>query len=53
MPAEELLIHAGEYGLMGDAYPNVKKALKAAKDNAAKNDLVFVGGSTFVVADAL
>lgn len=53
MPAEELLIHAGEYGLNGEAYPNVKKALKAAKENAGKNDLVFVGGSTFVVADAL
>lgn len=53
MNSEELQVAAGEYGLKGAAFPTVKKALKAAKDQANKNDLVFVGGSTFVVADAL
>lgn len=44
---------AGEYGLQGLVYPSVSKALKAAGDNASEKDVVFVGGSTFTVADAL
>jgi dihydrofolate synthase/folylpolyglutamate synthase len=27
--------------------------MKAAKENANKNDFIFIGGSSFVVADAL
>jgi dihydrofolate synthase/folylpolyglutamate synthase len=53
MNAEELQVMAGEFGLKGAAFPTVKKAMKAAKDQANKNDLIFVGGSTFVVAEAL
>jgi len=53
MNAEELQVAAGEFGLKGATFPTVKKALKAAKDQANKNDLIFVGGSTFVVAEAL
>jgi dihydrofolate synthase/folylpolyglutamate synthase len=44
---------AAEYGLQGDAYPVVSLALHAAKANALKNDLVFIGGSTFVVAEVI
>ncbi|MDR0711789.1 MAG: bifunctional folylpolyglutamate synthase/dihydrofolate synthase [Prevotellaceae bacterium] len=40
-------------GLQGEEYPTVAQALRAAKANAAANDIVYVGGSTFVVADAL
>jgi len=53
MNAEELQVAAGEFKLKGAAFPSVRKALKAAKDQANKNDLIFVGGSTFVVAEAL
>lgn len=53
MNAEELQVAAGEFNLKGAAFPTVRKALKAAKDQAGKNDLIFVGGSTFVVAEAL
>ncbi len=42
-----------EHGLHGKTYPNVPEALSAAKEQAAKNDLIFIGGSTFVVADVL
>jgi len=42
-----------KYGLKGDAFGSVKEALKKAKSEAGKNDLIFIGGSTFVVADAL
>jgi dihydrofolate synthase/folylpolyglutamate synthase len=40
-------------GLMGNAYPNVKDAFKQAKKAAAKDDLIYVGGSTFVVAEII
>jgi dihydrofolate synthase/folylpolyglutamate synthase len=44
---------AGNSGLQGESYPDVNSALKAAKKNAGSNDLIFIGGSTFIVADAL
>jgi len=44
---------ATQEGLSGKVYPSVKDALLAAKLGAAKNDLIFVGGSTFTVAEAL
>jgi dihydrofolate synthase / folylpolyglutamate synthase len=51
---EKLLKDAAlEYGLHGDTFPSVKKALDAAISNASSRDLVFVGGSTFVVADVI
>jgi dihydrofolate synthase/folylpolyglutamate synthase len=40
-------------GLKGDAFPAVKIAVKAALAHAETEDLVFVGGSSFVVADYL
>lgn len=38
-------------GLRGQIYDSVKAALEAAKTAATEDDLVFVGGSTFVVAE--
>jgi len=49
----ELLQLASGLGLNGAAYPNVKEALKAARSNASVSDVIFVGGSTFIVAEAL
>ena len=40
-------------GLKGLTYPTVKSAFDTALANADNNDLVFVGGSTFVVAEIL
>ena len=40
-------------GLMGYSYPTVKEAVQAAKDWAVSTDFIFIGGSNFVVADAL
>ena len=45
--AEEALRH----GLSGKAYSSVGKAIVAAKLSAQKEDLIFIGGSTFVVAE--
>lgn len=53
MPFAALQTMAAEYGLEGDGYPTVALAYEAALDNAAKSDFVYVGGSSFVVADLL
>jgi dihydrofolate synthase/folylpolyglutamate synthase len=44
---------ANLFGLMGMSYPSVAIALKEARERAEENDLIFVGGSTFVVAEAI
>jgi dihydrofolate synthase/folylpolyglutamate synthase len=50
----EYLAEKGEqYGLTGKCYSSVHQALSAARENAEENDLIFVGGSTFVVAEIL
>ena len=53
MDAEELTKKAIKSGLKGAVHTSVKQALENAKKNAKKNDLIFVGGSTFVVAEIL
>ncbi len=50
---EELSAKAAKFGLKGNCYPSVRQALTEALSNAGKNDLVFVGGSNFVVAEVL
>jgi dihydrofolate synthase/folylpolyglutamate synthase len=50
---EELASKAIRFGLKGNCYTTVPEALYAALANADKNDLIFVGGSTFVVAEVL
>jgi len=42
-----------EHGFEGSIYPSVKDALKAAKQSASHEDLIYVGGSTFVVAEII
>ena len=42
-----------EFNLYGEVYPSVKEALHHAKLKATENDLVYVGGSTFVVAEII
>jgi len=53
LDAEELRQAAITAGLKGKTYPSVKEAYTAARKAAKKNDLVFVGGSTFIVAEIL
>jgi dihydrofolate synthase/folylpolyglutamate synthase len=52
-PADDLKALAEEAGLHGQAWPNVTEALAAAKGDADEKDLIFVGGSSFIVADLL
>ena len=53
MPAEELGRRAEAFGLHGAIYNNVALAYASAKKNATANDIIYIGGSTFVVADLL
>lgn len=53
LPAEEMAQKAYAANLQGSYYDNVQTALEAAKAKADKDDLIFVGGSSFIVADLL
>jgi dihydrofolate synthase / folylpolyglutamate synthase len=53
LPSKELAEQAASYHLKGSAYATVIAALNAAKEKAKKEDLIFVGGSTFVVAEII
>jgi dihydrofolate synthase / folylpolyglutamate synthase len=53
LPAKELKQAAMQMGLAGEAYPTVKEALHAAQQKATTDDLIFIGGSTFVVAEVV
>ncbi|MDX9928683.1 MAG: folylpolyglutamate synthase/dihydrofolate synthase family protein [Bacteroidales bacterium] len=50
---EILRSEAGRYGLTGKAFPDVRSAMLAAGHSALPDDVIFVGGSTFVVAEAV
>ncbi len=53
LPVEELYALAIQFNLNANMYESPAAALKAARANAAADDFIFVGGSTFVVADVL
>lgn len=53
LPAEEIRAIGISHGLKGNAYANVKEALSVAKKQAGEKDMIFVGGSTFIVADLI
>ena len=53
MEVELLTQNFNKRGYKGQGYDSVEKAFTAAKEQALKEDLIFVGGSTFVVAEVL
>lgn len=53
LDAGELAALAAAAGLNGTHYPTVAAAFSAARSAARPDDLVFVGGSTFIVAEVL
>ncbi len=44
---------AEKQGLRGDAFADVQKAVRAALNDASGQDFVYIGGSNFVVGEAL
>ncbi|WP_281980553.1 bifunctional folylpolyglutamate synthase/dihydrofolate synthase [Tenacibaculum mesophilum] len=53
LPVDKLKEEASEFGLMGEVFCSVSQSLEKAKVNASKEDMIYVGGSTFVVAEIL
>lgn len=53
LDAAILVKEAQRFGLTGAVFSSVQQALEAAKSAAASNDLIVVGGSTFVVAEVI
>jgi len=53
LDASLLLSQARGFGLVGEDYISIKNAYLAAIKAASAKDLIFVGGSTFVVAEVL
>jgi dihydrofolate synthase/folylpolyglutamate synthase len=53
LDANELKAEAKKFGLNGESYTSVYNALEMARNQANIKDLVFIGGSTFVVAEVI
>lgn len=51
LPADDLKQMACQFGLKGIAVPNVNQAIESAKKASSSEDMIFIGGSTFVVAE--
>lgn len=51
LPAAELAAQAAAFGLHGLVCGSVSEALAEARRQAAPDDVIFIGGSTFVVAE--
>ncbi len=51
MPSDQFSQEASRHGLKGECYPTVHDAYLAAKAASSEEDLIFIGGSTFIVAD--
>jgi dihydrofolate synthase/folylpolyglutamate synthase len=49
----KLKTEAAKYKLNGESFPNVKDAFDCAKARAKRSDLIFIGGSTFIVAEVV
>ena len=53
LDAEILKEKAKNFSIIGNSYCSVEEAYLQAKNNASKLDFIFVGGSTFVVAEII
>ena len=53
MPAADFAAKAASHGLSGITCNSVQDAVEKALAQAGQDDIIFIGGSTFIVADAL
>jgi dihydrofolate synthase/folylpolyglutamate synthase len=53
LPVADLVALSEKEGLLGATFPDIATAIQAAQANASPADLIFIGGSSFVVADVL
>lgn len=52
-PVKKIAEEAKEYGLYGKCYETVKDAYMTALKDAGEEDFIFIGGSSYIVADLL
>ena len=50
---KQLKDEAARFGLDGECYPDVKTALDHVNDMAQRSDMIFIGGSNFIVAEVV
>ena len=53
LSADDLQREAKKHQLLGNNFDSVDNAIYRAKDNQKEEDILFIGGSTFVVAEAI
>lgn len=53
MDEDQLRREASQFNLMGDSYSSVSKAYATALRGAGQDDTIYVGGSTFTVAEVI
>lgn len=53
MPHQQIKELAGQHGLTGNSFATVGEAYEKAMEESSANDFIFVGGSSFIVADFL
>ena len=53
LSATTLQEKAAQYGLRSEVFPSVGSALERAKEEAGEDDFIYIGGSTFVVAEVV
>ena len=53
MSSEELAQEARSIGLEGAVFPSIEEGCLAAQKAALPQDLIYIGGSNYVVAEAL
>ena len=51
IPCETIKAKAERIGLKGKAYPSAATAYTTAKNEAAKDDVIFIGGSNYIVGE--
>jgi dihydrofolate synthase/folylpolyglutamate synthase len=53
MPSRQFAEKAQQHHLQGKSYDTVRNAVKDAIKDSTSKDMLFIGGSTFVVADSI
>ncbi len=53
IPCERVMAEGERHGLHGQCFPTVSEAYDKAKSDAATDDFIFIGGSSYIVADLL
>ncbi|MDE5707158.1 MAG: bifunctional folylpolyglutamate synthase/dihydrofolate synthase, partial [Alistipes sp.] len=53
LPACDLAAQAAMYGLEGETIPSTAEALARARELAGREDMIFIGGSNFVVGEII